>query len=186
MIPVSLPTIALQLGHARVRVPLRQVKRGCQGSNEFISLFVGDADAPPRRADQWQIETESSAGAGRFGLFHGAHDPGKDELSCGAALSRSGLMDAAVKVARQVDRGPDRIGLNTHRLCADDLNKSFARKTGQTAPCLTLGVHYSHRVVPAFSRGLGVSRGYIADMCFADGGFHWGQSRLGHEFPNLL
>jgi len=95
--------------------------------NEFISLFVGDADAPPRRTDQWRIETELPAGAGRSGLFHGALDPGKDELSCGAALSRSGLMDAAVKVARQVDRGPDRIGLHIHRLCADDLNKSICQ-----------------------------------------------------------
>jgi hypothetical protein len=71
--------------------------------NEFISLFVGDADTPPRGPDQWRIETEPPAGPSRFGLFHGALDPGKDELSCGAALSGSGLMDPAVKVAGQVD-----------------------------------------------------------------------------------
>jgi hypothetical protein len=71
--------------------------------NEFINLFVGDTDTPPRRADQWRIETEAPAGPSRFGLFHGALDPGKDELSCGTALSGSRLMDAAVKIARQVD-----------------------------------------------------------------------------------
>jgi hypothetical protein len=36
-------------------------------------------------------------------------------------------MDPAVKLARQVDRGTDRIGLHTPRLCADDLNKSITR-----------------------------------------------------------
>jgi hypothetical protein len=68
-----------------------------------LSLFVGDTDTPPRRADQWRVETEPPAGSGRFGLLQSALDPGKDELSCGAALSGSGLMDPAVKVARQVD-----------------------------------------------------------------------------------
>lgn len=71
--------------------------------NEFISLFVRDTDTSPRRADQWRIETEPSAGPSRFGLFYGTLDPGKDELSCGAAFSGSGLMDPAVKVARQID-----------------------------------------------------------------------------------
>jgi hypothetical protein len=71
--------------------------------NEFISLFVGDTDTPPRRADQWRVETEPPAGPSRFGLFHGALDAGKNELSCGAALSGGRLMDPAVKVARQVD-----------------------------------------------------------------------------------
>jgi len=50
--------------------------------NEFISLFVGGTDTPPRRADQWRIETEPPAGPNRFGLLDGALDPGKDELSC--------------------------------------------------------------------------------------------------------
>jgi hypothetical protein len=101
--------------------------------NEFISLFVGDTDAPTGRADQWRIETEPPAGPSQFGFFHGALDPRKNELSCGAALSGSGLMNPAVKVAREVDRGTDRIGLhNTNRLCADDLNKSItAKKAGQ-------------------------------------------------------
>jgi hypothetical protein len=71
--------------------------------NEFINLFVGGTDTPPRRADQWRIETKPAAGPNRFGLFDGALDPGKDELSCGAALSGGGLMDPAVKIARQVD-----------------------------------------------------------------------------------
>jgi hypothetical protein len=71
--------------------------------NEFIGLFVRDTDTPPSRADQWRIETEPPAGPSRFGLFYCALDPGKDEPSCRAALSRSGLMDPAVKVARQVD-----------------------------------------------------------------------------------
>ena len=83
--------------------------------NEFISLFVRDPDTPSRRTDQWRIETEPPAGPSRFGLFHGALDARKNELSCGAAFSGCGLMDPAVKVARQVDRGPDRIGLHTHQ-----------------------------------------------------------------------
>src|ERR1700691_353592 len=60
--------------------------------NEFISLFVGDTDTPPRRADQWRIETEPPAGPIRFGFFHGALDPRKNELSCGAAFSGCSLM----------------------------------------------------------------------------------------------
>ena len=71
--------------------------------NEFISLFVGDTDTPPGRADQWRIETEPPFGPSRFGFFHGVLDPRKNELSCGATLSGGGLMDPAVKVARQVD-----------------------------------------------------------------------------------
>jgi hypothetical protein len=71
--------------------------------NEFINLFVGDTDSPSRWADQWRIETEPPAGPSRFGLFDGALDPGKDELSRRAAFSGSGLMDPAVKIARQVD-----------------------------------------------------------------------------------
>ena len=71
--------------------------------NEFISLFVRDTDTPPRRADQWGVKTEPPTGPSRFGLFYGALDPGEDELSCGATLSGSGLMDPAVKIARQVD-----------------------------------------------------------------------------------
>jgi hypothetical protein len=71
--------------------------------NEFISLFVGDTDLPPRRADQWWIETESPAGPSRFGFFHGALDSGQNEFPRGTPLSRSSLMDPAMKVARQVD-----------------------------------------------------------------------------------
>jgi hypothetical protein len=68
--------------------------------NEFISLFVGDTDTPPRRADQWRIETKPPAGPSRFGFFHGALDSRKNELACGAALSGSGLMDPAVKISQ--------------------------------------------------------------------------------------
>jgi hypothetical protein len=71
--------------------------------NEVIKLFVGDTDLPPRGADQWRIETEPPAGPSRFGLFDSTFDPGEDELSRGAALSGSRLMDPAVKIARQVD-----------------------------------------------------------------------------------
>jgi hypothetical protein len=60
----------------------------------------------------------------RFGFFHGALDSRENELWCRAALSGSGLMEPAVKVARQVDRGTDRTWLHTHRLCADDLSNS--------------------------------------------------------------
>ena len=49
------------------------------------------------------------------------------ELSCRVALSGSGLLNPAVKVGRQVDRGADRIGLHTNRLCADDPNKATGR-----------------------------------------------------------
>src|SRR3984885_7431421 len=85
--------------------------------NEFISLFVGDADTPPCRTDQGRIETEPPGGPSRFGFFHGALDARKNELSCGAAFSGCGLMDPAMKVARQVDRGADRIGLHTRQSC---------------------------------------------------------------------
>src|ERR1700761_1384121 len=54
--------------------------------NEFIRLFVGDTDTPPRRADQWRIETEPPARPSRFGFFHGTLDPRKNELSCRAAF----------------------------------------------------------------------------------------------------
>jgi hypothetical protein len=98
--------------------------------NELISLFVGDTDTPPRRADQWWIETEPPARPSRFGFFHGTLDPRKNELSCRAALSSSGLVDPAVKLARQVNRGTDRVGFHTYGLCADDLNKSIRLKNG--------------------------------------------------------
>jgi hypothetical protein len=75
--------------------------------NEFISLFVGDTDTPPRRADQWRIETEPPARPSRFGFFHGTLDPRKNELSRRAALSSSGLVDPAVKLAGQVNRGTE-------------------------------------------------------------------------------
>jgi hypothetical protein len=102
--------------------------------NEFIRLFVGDTDTPPRRADQWRIETEPPARPSRFGFFHGTLDPRKNELSRRAALSSSGLVDPAVKLAGQVNRGTDRIGFHTHRLCADDLNKSIARGNAGRKP----------------------------------------------------
>jgi hypothetical protein len=71
--------------------------------NEFICLFVGEADAPPRWADQRLIETQAPAWPGHFGFFHGALDSGKDELARRTALSGGGFMDPAVKVSGQVD-----------------------------------------------------------------------------------
>jgi hypothetical protein len=103
--------------------------------NEFISLFAGDTDTPARRANQWRIETEPTAGPSRFGFLHHALDSRENKLACGAALSGSGLMDPPVKVARQVHRGTDRIELHTYRFCADDLNKSI----------LTVGCRLPHR-----------------------------------------
>jgi hypothetical protein len=79
---------------------------------EFISLFVGATDTPSCGADQWRIETEPPAGSSRFGFFHGALDRRKNELSRGAAPSGSGLMDPAVKLAGEVDRGTDSVGLH--------------------------------------------------------------------------
>jgi len=43
-------------------------------------------------------------------------------------------VDPAVKLAGQVNRGTDRIGFHTHRLCADDLNKSIARGNAGRKP----------------------------------------------------
>jgi len=82
---------------------------------------LSDPRLPVYSPDQWRIETEPHAGPIRFGFFHGALDARKDELSCGAALSGSGLMEPAVKLERQVDRDTDRTGLHRHRLCAGDL-----------------------------------------------------------------
>src|ERR1700733_932901 len=98
--------------------------------NELISLFVGDADTPARRPDQWRIETEPPAWPSRFGFFHGTLDPRQNELSCRTALSCSGLVDPAVKLTRQVNRSADRIGFHTHKLWADDLNKSIGWEAG--------------------------------------------------------
>jgi hypothetical protein len=68
-----------------------------------MCLFVGEADAPPRRTDQGLIETQTTAWPGDLGFFHGALDSGKDELARRTALSRGGLMDPAVKVTGQVN-----------------------------------------------------------------------------------
>jgi hypothetical protein len=81
--------------------------------NEFIGLFVGDVDTPASGADQWRVETEPPPGPRRFRLFHCSLNSGKNELARRAALASSGLMDAAVKITRQIDRGTDRIGLHT-------------------------------------------------------------------------
>jgi hypothetical protein len=35
--------------------------------NEFMSLFVGEADAPPCRTDQGLVETQTTAWPGHFG-----------------------------------------------------------------------------------------------------------------------
>jgi hypothetical protein len=88
--------------------------------NELISLLVGETDTPSRGANQWRIETEPPAGSSRFDFFHSALDARENELSCGAALSGSGLVDPAVKLARKVDRGTHRIRLHS---------KDFAQAT---------------------------------------------------------
>ncbi len=77
--------------------------------NAGISLFVGDADAPSCRADQWGIKAEPSSGPRRLGLFDRALDSGKHQLACGTALASSRLMDPGVKIARQVNGGTDGI-----------------------------------------------------------------------------
>jgi len=125
--------------------------------NEFISLFVGDTDTPPGRADQWRIEIEPPARPSRFGFFHGTLDPRKNELSRRAALSSSSLVDPAVKLAGQVNRGTDRIGFHIHRLCADDLNKSIApeeRRTCGGLPQTTCGMGiWPHTASQGFMTG---------------------------------
>jgi hypothetical protein len=68
-----------------------------------MCLFVGEADAPPCRADQRLIETQALAWPGHLGFFHGALNSGKDELARRTALSSGGFMDPAVKVTGQVD-----------------------------------------------------------------------------------
>jgi hypothetical protein len=71
--------------------------------NEFMCLFVNEADAPPRRTDQGLIETQTTAWPGHFGFFHGALDAGKDGFARRTALSGGGFKDPAVKVTGQVD-----------------------------------------------------------------------------------
>jgi len=80
--------------------------------NEFISLFVGDADAPPRGANQGRIEAETSAGPRGLDFFNRALDSCKDELAGRAAFLGSGFTDTTVKVAGQVDGGADRGSLH--------------------------------------------------------------------------
>jgi hypothetical protein len=81
--------------------------------NELIGLFVSDADAPPRWANQWLIETEPPDRPGHFGFFHGSLDSSKNELARRTTSPGGGLMYPAMKITRQVDRGADGIRLHT-------------------------------------------------------------------------
>jgi hypothetical protein len=80
--------------------------------NEFISLFVGDPDAPPCGTDQGWVKAETAAGPRGLDFFNRALDSRKDELAGRAAFLGSGFTDTTVKVAGQVDRGADRGSLH--------------------------------------------------------------------------
>jgi len=73
--------------------------------NEFIRLFVADSNAPSCRADQRWIELKSAFWPSRSSLFHGTLNPRKNQLAGRTAFARSSLMQPAVEIARNVDRG---------------------------------------------------------------------------------
>src|SRR5271166_309669 len=75
--------------------------------NEFISLFVGDRNAPSRRPDQRRIEAQPPLRPRRFAFFHGVLDGCKNELASGTALAGGSLVQPAMEVAGNVDRSPD-------------------------------------------------------------------------------
>jgi hypothetical protein len=64
--------------------------------DEFISLFVGDPDAPPCWADQGRIKAEPAAGPGRLDFFNGTLDPCEDELTGRTPFLRRSFTDTTV------------------------------------------------------------------------------------------
>jgi hypothetical protein len=80
--------------------------------NELIEFFVRDSDCSAGRADKWGIELETSLRPGRFCPLYRSLDAREYEFPRGAALARSGFMQATVQVAGQGNRGTDRFWLH--------------------------------------------------------------------------
>jgi hypothetical protein len=67
-------------------------------------LFIGQIERLSAvRWNQRRIKAQALRPADRFGLCDGTLDRGQDELTGRAVLASGGLMQAAMKVARQVD-----------------------------------------------------------------------------------
>ena len=81
--------------------------------NELINLLAREVEAPARWWDEGRIEAEPSVGTRWLRLGHEMLDGVQDELTCGAASANRRLMEPAVGVPRDVDRGSNETGLHT-------------------------------------------------------------------------
>ena len=76
--------------------------------NEFISLFIGDSNAPPCGVNQGPIKAEPAAGPSGLDFFNYTLDACQHELPGGTPFTGGGFTNTAVKVAGQVEGGADR------------------------------------------------------------------------------
>src|SRR5215831_18957269 len=83
--------------------------------NKVVDLFIGEVERPAAGGgDNGPIEAEAPAGPGGFGLRDGLLDRSQDQLPGGAAPAGGGLMETAMEVAGEINRGADGVGHGLH------------------------------------------------------------------------